>query len=636
VVRRSAKGYSSRSTRDTVNRGDSSATRGAAPPPELRGATGPMTKASTRRTQTEYDQSNDGAPRENRRSDQASENIFEPISALQDDLIPATSFDEAEYLRLNPDVRRAIELGQFESGHAHYVSYGRAEGRPTASGPAEVRNVTLTAIGSEQGDVLPLQARCTVETLLIAPGRGLMVVGWIDDAVHPLTCIRIIAPAWNAVVDVSRIVRVRRVDVETAIGSRAPHPLGYFGFLHIDRGGDASGPINVELWREGVVPIALQCDVTIVGDTELRDSALTYLAGASFYGNPAIESMAYLGRGAGAELIHLNKAITRRIVAAPFVEQFGPLHKSPRGTIIVCLYGKAEFYFVQNCLFTGLPGIDEYEFIYVSNSPEMAETLLREAHSSSLIYGLANRVMVLPGNAGFGGANNAAARIARSERLLFINPDVFPRDREWARKHIDLVDAAPRSQTLLFGLPLYYDDGSLMHGGMYYEIDTGLTMSNETLSARQICRVEHYGKGAPAESPQFTRARPVPGVTGAFLSIEDAWFKSLGGFTEDFIFGHYEDADLCLKSIAKGVAPWLQDIRMWHLEGKGSTRQVAHEGGSMVNRWLFSQTWLRTIAADLKGPHPSHALFQSHISDSNIAEPNSDNRKSGRRRRQIE
>ena len=85
-----------------------------------------------------------------------------------------------------------------------------------------------------------------------------------------------------------------------------------------------------------------------------------------------------------------------------------------------------------------------------------------------------------------------------------------------------------------------------MHGGMYFEIDAGLTMMNEKLSARQICRVEHYGKGAPAESPQFTRARPVPGVTGAFLSVESAWFKELGGFTEDFIFGHYARTLTCV------------------------------------------------------------------------------------------
>jgi GT2 family glycosyltransferase len=153
---------------------------------------------------------------------------------------------------------------------------------------------------------------------------------------------------------------------------------------------------------------------------------------------------------------------------------------------------------------------------------------------------------------------------------------------------------------------------------MYFEIDVGLSLAGGRPVARQICRVEHYGKGAPAESPQFTRPRPVPAVTGAFISVDKSWFEKLGGFTEDFIYGHYEDADLCLKSIEKGVVPWLQDIRMWHLEGKGSTRQLPHEGGSLVNRWLFSQRWLRVIEAGLKGSAPSHTLLQAPYSAHSI------------------
>lgn len=38
-------------------------------------------------------------------------------------------FDEAEYLRCNPDVRRAVNRGQMESGAAHYRVFGRREGR---------------------------------------------------------------------------------------------------------------------------------------------------------------------------------------------------------------------------------------------------------------------------------------------------------------------------------------------------------------------------------------------------------------------------------------------------------------------------------------------------------------------------
>ena len=39
-------------------------------------------------------------------------------------------FDERDYLRCNPDVRRAVSRGQFGgSGLAHYREYGRREGR---------------------------------------------------------------------------------------------------------------------------------------------------------------------------------------------------------------------------------------------------------------------------------------------------------------------------------------------------------------------------------------------------------------------------------------------------------------------------------------------------------------------------
>ncbi len=39
------------------------------------------------------------------------------------------AFDEREYLRCNPDVRKAIVNGQMESGLAHYRTFGRREGR---------------------------------------------------------------------------------------------------------------------------------------------------------------------------------------------------------------------------------------------------------------------------------------------------------------------------------------------------------------------------------------------------------------------------------------------------------------------------------------------------------------------------
>ena len=41
----------------------------------------------------------------------------------------AYAFDEREYLRCNPDVRRAVRRGEFESGLQHCLRFGRREGR---------------------------------------------------------------------------------------------------------------------------------------------------------------------------------------------------------------------------------------------------------------------------------------------------------------------------------------------------------------------------------------------------------------------------------------------------------------------------------------------------------------------------
>ena len=40
-----------------------------------------------------------------------------------------SGFDEGEYLRCNPDVRRAVDRGQMESGFAHFQKHGRRERR---------------------------------------------------------------------------------------------------------------------------------------------------------------------------------------------------------------------------------------------------------------------------------------------------------------------------------------------------------------------------------------------------------------------------------------------------------------------------------------------------------------------------
>ena len=47
--------------------------------------------------------------------------------------IPLADFNEAEYLRLNPDISNAVERGDFTSGWEHYLRFGINEERPRLS-----------------------------------------------------------------------------------------------------------------------------------------------------------------------------------------------------------------------------------------------------------------------------------------------------------------------------------------------------------------------------------------------------------------------------------------------------------------------------------------------------------------------
>jgi len=518
-------------------------------------------------------------------------------------------FDEEIYLRLNPDVRQAVASGQFRSGLDHFERYGRAEGRPVQGLANQPRDKIIMSGMPDLGREPERPPAFALDAIKLSHAGGLFVVGWLNDALDPIDSLDLYFSNWSIAFDGNSLARLRRTDAEAALGDGPPHAYGFWGFLFGARKLPGSVCSVVVRLKSG---LELSCLVTadIVTDEELRRIALGHLAGTQYFGNPYFEAVAAIEPAIGAQIVDFNKMLSRRAVSGPYVERFGRSGRRYAATIVVCLYGKPEYMFLQQAEFARLPGIQDYEFIYVSNGPEIAEPLLKEARLCALIYGIDMSVIILSANAGFGAANNVAAAYASSERVIIMNPDVFPHSADWASAHSALIASRPAAETALFGVPLYYDDGSLMHGGMYFCSDTAPRFAKGRSGEVSILRVEHYGKGAPPKTAQFTAARPVPGVTGALISTQKSWFERLGGFSPDYVFGHYEDADLCLKSLAAGRPAWLHDLPLWHLEGKGSARRPEHEGGSAVNRWLFTKNWGELVRRELLGPAPAHAALQ--------------------------
>lgn len=133
-------------------------------------------------------------------------------------------------------------------------------------------------------------------------------------------------------------------------------------------------------------------------------------------------------------------------------------------------------------------------------------------------------------NKGFAYACNAGADLARSDHLIFLNNDtiVHPNWTSMTR-HLDDPTVG------IVGPKLIYPDCTIQSAGVAVDFTRppGLEAWNLTVdwSADPI---------------------DVDAITGACLAIRSEVFSQLGGFDEGYWNG-YEDVDLCMASIAKGL-----------------------------------------------------------------------------------
>ena len=111
-----------------------------------------------------------------------------------------------------------------------------------------------------------------------------------------------------------------------------------------------------------------------------------------------------------------------------------------------------------------------------------------------------------------------------------MNPDVFPKDVDWIKKHDDFASIPAGT---IFGARLYYNDGSAMHAGMHFVRE--LFIDGNALR-KELLSTDHFAKGFPDWVDDVTTTRIVPAITGAFMSIDRSHFERLNGFDEDFAF----------------------------------------------------------------------------------------------------
>lgn len=299
------------------------------------------------------------------------------------------------------------------------------------------------------------------------------------------------------------------------------------------------------------------------------------------------------------------EAVTPAILAGCLAPAVGALHRrclgiardvetvtlgtppaEPAFSVIVPLYRNLEFLKFQIAAFAVDPDRHCSEYIYVLDSPEQRSELEHLLRGLYRLHGLPLRLLINPVNLGYAAANNAAAAVARGRTLAMVNSDVLPVVSGW----LAALDSrlAARPQLGAVGPKLLFEDESLQHAGMFFARD---------LNGRWLNH--HYYKGLPRFFPPAQIERSVPALTGACLVVRRHAYAAVGGFTEDYVIGDYEDSDLCLKLRRDGYdLAYVPAVELYHLE----RRSIRHHAGYMkgvaclYNAWLHAQRWQAEMA----------------------------------------
>lgn len=271
-----------------------------------------------------------------------------------------------------------------------------------------------------------------------------------------------------------------------------------------------------------------------------------------------------------------------------YIGMAGEVAKAPKISVIVPLYGRDSIKLFSNQLMC-FSEIDDFrnniELIYVVDDPRLLNDLKITAEQMYDIYGIPFKWIYKNANLGFALANNLGADFSSASYMVFMNSDVFPISHNWIEKFLEVHDNYP--DVGLVGARLRHPDGALQHDKVRYCKRQDLGVWTHI----------HPGEGSdPAPSVRIQEAKI---VTGACVGISREIFNRVGGWSEDYIIGDFEDSDLCLKIAQAGLRIVSHSaIEFVHLE-----RQSFYELGderykyrlAIYNAVTHQEKWLNQI-----------------------------------------
>jgi GT2 family glycosyltransferase len=419
---------------------------------------------------------------------------------------------------------------------------------------------------------------CEVELALAEGADGLFVSGWLHDPHALVDGITAVSATGRRTLLNAPLHRFPRADVAQHYGAGG----GDAGFATYVPAGGGSFQHRFELALKSGEILHVVAPPQPQSFAEARNAVLGSMP-------PPFLSKAALADciAPAAAALH-GRAMAEKGVAD--IVDFGVPPARPNVSVVVPLYKVLDFLRFQIAAFAVDPTMAQAELIYVLDSPEQrgeVEHLLRGLHA---LYGVPLRLAVMTANYGFAAASNEGAALARAPKILFLNSDVIPDRGGWLPVLSAALDGNPRLAAV--GPKLLFDDESLQHAGMHFARD----LTGEWYNL-------HFFKGLPRDFIPACVTRLVPAVTGACVLVRRALIERLGGFSEDFIIGDYEDSDLCLRLRQAGhEIGYVPQAELYHLERQSINKHAGYTRGvaCAYNRRLHALRW-DGLMAELSG-----------------------------------
>jgi len=251
-------------------------------------------------------------------------------------------------------------------------------------------------------------------------------------------------------------------------------------------------------------------------------------------------------------------------------------------SVIVPLFGRYDFAEYQLAQFADDADFQGLELIYFVDDPAIYDEFRAQCDGLYQLYRVPFTLAFAGANLGFAGANNAAARIAGGKHLLLLNSDVLPKYPGWVSELLALYGTLKKPGCL--GVKLLYEDGSVQHAGMTFRRHA--PWGNLWIN-------DHPHKGQSAEG--LSGLHQVEAVTAACLLLKAELYRDLGGLSEDYVIGDFEDSDLCLRAASLGLTHWVSlDTELYHLERQSQARIGDAEWRTnltLFNCWQHSRRW---------------------------------------------